>query len=96
MDRIIYERLAASEEIHWWITGRRAIIEASEQPFRVPVQYVNRPNLDFRGFAGTVASGSIAEGDEVVVANPASGRESSASSHRAVISNGRWKGRRSP
>jgi bifunctional enzyme CysN/CysC len=41
---------------------------ADEKPFRFPVQYVNRPNLDFRGFAGTVASGSIAEGDEVVVA----------------------------
>jgi bifunctional enzyme CysN/CysC len=42
--------------------------EAVEGPFRFPVQYVNRPNLDFRGFAGTVASGSIAAGDEVVVA----------------------------
>ncbi|MDQ6435928.1 sulfate adenylyltransferase subunit CysN [Mesorhizobium sp. LHD-90] len=41
---------------------------AAEKPFRFPVQYVNRPNLDFRGFAGTVASGSIAAGDEVVVA----------------------------
>lgn len=37
-------------------------------PFRFPVQYVNRPNLDFRGFAGTIASGSVAQGDEVVVA----------------------------
>ena len=37
-------------------------------PFRFPVQYVNRPNLDFRGFAGTIASGSIGQGDEVVVA----------------------------
>jgi bifunctional enzyme CysN/CysC len=43
-------------------------------PFRFPVQYVNRPNLDFRGFAGTIASGSIAAGDEVVVAK--SGRSS--------------------
>jgi bifunctional enzyme CysN/CysC len=41
---------------------------ANELPFRFPVQYVNRPNLDFRGFAGTIASGSIARGDEVVVA----------------------------
>ena len=39
-----------------------------DRPFRFPVQYVNRPNLDFRGFAGTVASGSIARGDDVVVA----------------------------
>ncbi len=41
---------------------------AVEMPFRFPVQYVNRPNLDFRGFAGTVASGSVSQGDEVVVA----------------------------
>ena len=41
---------------------------AAGQPFRFPVQYVNRPNLDFRGFAGTVASGTVARGDEVVVA----------------------------
>lgn len=35
--------------------------------FRFPVQWVNRPNSDFRGFAGTVAAGSIAPGDPVVV-----------------------------
>jgi bifunctional enzyme CysN/CysC len=35
--------------------------------FRIPVQYVVRPNLDFRGFAGTVASGIVRKGDEVVV-----------------------------
>jgi bifunctional enzyme CysN/CysC len=51
-----------------------AVDEAREQPFRFPVQYVNRPNLDFRGFAGTVASGSVAEGDVVVVAK--SGKQS--------------------
>ncbi|WP_145964951.1 MULTISPECIES: sulfate adenylyltransferase subunit CysN [unclassified Mesorhizobium] len=39
-----------------------------ELPFRFPVQYVNRPNLDFRGFAGTIASGTVSQGDEVVVA----------------------------
>lgn len=38
-----------------------------EKPFRLPVQWVNRPNLDFRGFSGTVASGSIKPGDEIVV-----------------------------
>ena len=42
--------------------------EAATLPFRFPVQYVNRPNLDFRGFAGTVASGTVAVGDEVAVA----------------------------
>jgi bifunctional enzyme CysN/CysC len=36
-----------------------------DQPFRFPVQWVNRPNLDFRGFAGQVASGSIRVGDGV-------------------------------
>lgn len=35
--------------------------------FRYPIQYVNRPNLDFRGFCGTVASGQVAVGDAVKV-----------------------------
>jgi sulfate adenylyltransferase subunit 1 len=35
--------------------------------FRLPVQYVNRPNLDFRGFCGTVASGRVHPGDEITV-----------------------------
>lgn len=38
-----------------------------EKPFRLPVQWVNRPNLDFRGFCGTVASGMISVGDEIIV-----------------------------
>lgn len=37
------------------------------QPFRFPVQWVNRPNLDFRGFSGTVSSGQISVGDPIVV-----------------------------
>ena len=44
------------------------------QPFRLPVQWVNRPHLDFRGFCGTVAAGTIRPGDELQVA--ASGRTS--------------------
>ena len=36
------------------------------EDFRFPVQYVNRPNLDFRGFCGTIASGIIRVGDEVM------------------------------
>ncbi|WP_426411688.1 sulfate adenylyltransferase subunit CysN [Bradyrhizobium ganzhouense] len=48
--------------------------ETAGLPFRFPVQWVNRPNLDFRGYAGTVVSGSIAVGDEIVI--PASGRNS--------------------
>ena len=37
------------------------------QDFRMPVQWVNRPNLDFRGFCGTIASGIIRKGDEVMI-----------------------------
>ena len=37
------------------------------KPFRMPVQWVNRPNSDFRGFAGTVASGRARPGDEIAV-----------------------------
>jgi len=44
------------------------------QPFRFPVQWVNRPNLDFRGFAGTIASGSVQVGERIQV--QPSGRES--------------------
>jgi bifunctional enzyme CysN/CysC len=43
-------------------------------PFRFPVQWVNRPNREFRGFAGTIAGGTVAPGDRVV-ALP-SGRDS--------------------
>jgi bifunctional enzyme CysN/CysC len=35
------------------------------KPFRLPVQWVNRPNLDFRGFAGLIASGTVKPGDPV-------------------------------
>ncbi|BBL71913.1 sulfate adenylyltransferase subunit CysN [Methylogaea oryzae] len=35
--------------------------------FRFPVQYVNRPNLDFRGFSGTIASGVVRKGDPIMV-----------------------------
>ncbi|WP_410474910.1 sulfate adenylyltransferase subunit CysN [Guyparkeria sp. TX1] len=37
------------------------------KPFRLPVQWVNRPNLDFRGFSGTIGSGVIRPGDEIRV-----------------------------
>lgn len=36
-------------------------------PFRMVVQYVNRPNLDFRGFAGSVLSGTVRVGDRLTV-----------------------------
>ncbi len=35
--------------------------------FRFPVQWVNRPNLDFRGYCGTIASGVVRKGDEVMI-----------------------------
>jgi len=53
-------------------------------PFRLPVQWVNRPNLDFRGFAGTVVGGSIRAGDRIRVLP--SGRESTVT--RVVTANG--------
>ena len=48
--------------------------ELVEDGFRFPVQWVNRPNLDFRGFSGWVASGAVKVGD--AVASMPSGRES--------------------
>jgi bifunctional enzyme CysN/CysC len=42
--------------------------DGTRQPLRFPVQWVNRPNLDFRGFSGTVISGSVRPGDQILVA----------------------------
>ena len=47
------------------------------QPLRMPVQWVNRPNLDFRGYSGTIVSGTVRPGNRVTVA--ASGRTSTVS-----------------
>ena len=58
-----------------WYTGKSLmeILESVEvagdrnfDDLRFPVQYVNRPNLNFRGFAGTLASGIVRKGDEVI------------------------------
>jgi bifunctional enzyme CysN/CysC len=38
-----------------------------DKPFRMPVQWVNRPNLDFRGFSGLIATGSVKPGDAIRV-----------------------------
>ncbi|GJM02722.1 MAG: adenylyl-sulfate kinase [Rhodomicrobium sp.] len=46
----------------------------SHAPMRYPVQWVNRPDLNFRGFSGTLASGSLSVGDDIVVLP--SGKES--------------------
>ena len=43
--------------------------KSNENNFMLPIQLVNRPNLDFRGFSGTVASGEINEGDEIRVSS---------------------------
>ncbi|MND55717.1 Bifunctional enzyme CysN/CysC [compost metagenome] len=40
---------------------------AAARPFRLSVQYVNRPHADFRGYAGTIASGEVRVGDALVV-----------------------------
>ena len=40
-------------------------VDDDQDAFRMPVQWVNRPNLDFRGFCGKIASGQVRPGDEV-------------------------------
>ncbi|MBK8271864.1 MAG: sulfate adenylyltransferase subunit CysN [Sphingomonadales bacterium] len=60
-----------------WYTGKPLIehLETVEldntadqsKPFRLPVQWVNRPNLDFRGFSGLIATGSVKPGDAIRV-----------------------------
>lgn len=42
--------------------------DIQNEPFRMPVQWVNRPNLNFRGYSGTIVSGAIRPGDAIVVA----------------------------
>ena len=49
----------------------------ADTPFRLPVQWVNRPDLDFRGFSGTIAGGRVKPGDTVAVAK--SGKTSTVS-----------------
>ncbi|MCZ4279184.1 sulfate adenylyltransferase subunit CysN [Kiloniella laminariae] len=43
------------------------ISDLTQTPFRMPVQWVNRPNLDFRGFSGTISTGRIKPGDRLAV-----------------------------
>jgi len=85
--------VAASSEMPWY--GGPALMPWLESvevdefrmqhvPFRLPVQWVNRPDLDFRGFAGTVAAGTVTPGDRVRVLP--SGRESTV--RRIVTYNG--------
>lgn len=67
---------AHSENTPWYhgttLMGYLETVEVDDErlqlnPFRMPVQWVNRPNLDFRGFSGTLASGVIRPGDEIRV-----------------------------
>jgi len=66
----------ASDAMPWYpgptLMGYLEAVEVDQErmqdaPFRMPVQWVNRPSSDFRGFAGTIAGGSVAPGDRVVV-----------------------------
>ena len=68
--------LAPSAHTPWYrgatLMGWLETVEIDESrlarlPFRFPVQWANRPNLDFRGFAGTVASGTVKPGDRLRV-----------------------------
>ena len=42
--------------------------DVQNEPFRMPVQWVNRPDLNFRGYSGTVVSGTVQPGDAIAVA----------------------------
>ncbi len=69
------DNIASKSEATGWYTGKTlmqhletvevATNAAAERPFRMPVQWVNRPNLDFRGFSGLISSGKIRAGDAV-------------------------------
>jgi bifunctional enzyme CysN/CysC len=72
------DNILANSDRTPWYSGSALVpylegIDVSEdrtaQKFRFPVQWVNRPNLDFRGFSGTVASGTVGLGDEVLIAS---------------------------
>ena len=45
----------------------RCLVDAAAKPFRMPVQWINRPHQDFRGYCGTVVSGLVRVGDRLVV-----------------------------
>ena len=67
-----------------WLEDAPVEDDLQARPFRLPIQWVNRPDLDFRGFAGQISSGVIKPGDKVK-ALP-SGRESTVA--RIVTQNG--------
>ncbi len=65
----------ASEKLHWFhgptmlqLLETIAITDVNNLlDFRFPVQYVNRPNSEFRGFSGNIASGHVQVGDKIIV-----------------------------
>ncbi|ASP89721.1 bifunctional sulfate adenylyltransferase subunit 1/adenylylsulfate kinase (plasmid) [Sinorhizobium meliloti] len=72
------DNIVAKSERTPWYTGSPLLSyleeiavdeDRTQTPFRFPVQWVNRPNLDFRGFSGTVASGTVRVGDEILVSS---------------------------
>ena len=54
------------ETLMWMLENVEISSDRNFEDFRFPVQFVNRPNLDFRGFCGTIASGIIRKGDEII------------------------------
>jgi len=50
-----------------WLETVSVVNDTAEHPFSMAVQWVNRPNLDFRGFAGRIASGTVRQGDRIRV-----------------------------
>jgi bifunctional enzyme CysN/CysC len=63
-DKVAMPWYQGSSLLQWLETVPTAAREAV-QPFTMPVQWVNRPNLDFRGFSGRISSGSIKPGDSL-------------------------------
>jgi bifunctional enzyme CysN/CysC len=68
---------AASAHMPWFggvtllgaLEGAHPAVDAAALPFRMPVQYVNRPDAGFRGYCGTIATGTLRPGHDVVNAN---------------------------
>ena len=54
------------ETLMWMLENVKISADRNFDDFRLPVQYVNRPNLDFRGYCGTITSGIIRKGDQVI------------------------------
>ena len=54
------------ETLMWMLENVKISADRNFEDFRFPVQYVNRPNLDFRGYAGTITSGIIRKGDHII------------------------------